>query len=307
MALEKEFRLALDDITKLVDAGRESGQLTYDDVKILTSHDVDSSEDFEDLLTTVGMRGIDVLEVQPKLPSSTLEQKLEEEVEDVELDLAPGALENTNDPVRIYLHQMGMVPLLTREEEVDIAKRIERGQLSTMKALSRSPLVIRQILVIGEDLKRGIRSIKEIVVFDDEELTEENEQNCVNDLTHRIDELQKHYARTDQLAGRLQIIGAKQKARQYHRCRFSLGREIVRISLIMRNLGLSGRERQRLIDRVNRIVDIMSSIDRHSLAVVLLQLFTARALNLLSQVPYRDSVAATWKDWKAMPALPSIN
>ena len=132
MTLEKEFRLALDDITKLVDAGRESGQLMYDDVKSLTSHDVDSSEDFEDLLTTVGMRGIDVLEVQPELPSSTLEQKLEEEVEDVQFDLAPGALENTNDPMRVYL------PLLTREGEVDIAKRIVKRVPPTCSKLRRS-------------------------------------------------------------------------------------------------------------------------------------------------------------------------
>ena len=92
---------------------------------------------------------------------------------DIGLVPPPGALEKTNDPVRIYLREMGGVPLLTREGEVDIAKRIERGQLNALKALSRSPLVIRQILAIGEDLKRGIRSIKEIVVFDEEGITEE--------------------------------------------------------------------------------------------------------------------------------------
>ena len=258
---EKEFRLALDDITKLIDAGREKGHLTYNEVNDLIPHDVHSPEDLDDLLTTIGTRGIDVLEGQPELPSSALEKKFEEEVEAGELDLTPDALEKTNDPVRIYLREMGIVPLLTREGEVDIAKRIERGQLSALKALSRSPLVIRQILVIGEDLKRGIRSIKEIVVFDEEEITEETLQNCVKDITYRIDELQKHYKRANQLAGRLPTIVAKQKAREYRRCRFSLGREIVRISLIVRNLGLSNCERKRLIDRVNRTVDIMRSLD----------------------------------------------
>jgi RNA polymerase primary sigma factor len=250
---EKEFRLALDDVTKLIDAGRE--------VNGLIPHDVHSSEDLDDLVTIIGTRAIDVLESQSKLPSAALERKFEEEVEDGELDLTPGALENTNDPVRIYLRQMGIVALLTRGEEVDISKRIERGQLSALKALSRSPLVIRQILVIGEDLKRGIRSIKEIVVFDEDGITEETSQNCVEDITYRIDELQKHYTRADQLVGRLSTIVAKQKARGYRRCRFSLGREIVRVSLIVRNLGLSNCERQRLIDRVNRTVDIMRSLD----------------------------------------------
>jgi RNA polymerase primary sigma factor len=253
--------LALDDITKLIDAGKETGQFTYNDVKSLIPHDVHSSEGLDDLVTTSGTRAIDVLEGQSKLPSAALERKFEEEVEDGELDLTPGALENTDDPVRIYLRQMGIVPLLTREEEVDISKRIERGQLSALKALSRSPLVIRQILVIGEDLKRGIRSIKEIVAFDDEEITEENLQNCFKDFAYHIDELQKHYTKANQLAGRLPTIVAKRKAHEYRRSRFILGREIVRTSLIVRNLGLSNCELQRLIDRVNRTVDIMRSLD----------------------------------------------
>jgi RNA polymerase primary sigma factor len=110
-------------------------------------------------------------------------------------------------------------------------------------------------------LKRGILSITEVVIFDEEELTEETLQSCVADITDRIDELQKHYRRANQLAGRLPTIVAKQKAREYHPCRFSLAREIVRISLTVRNLGLTSCERQRLIDRVNRRVDIMRTLD----------------------------------------------
>src|SRR5208282_3439994 len=259
-ALKEEFRLALDDITKLIDAGRDKGHLTYNEVNDLIPHDVHCPEDLDDLITTIGTRGIDMLEGQPELPSSALEEKFEEEVE--ALDLAPDTVEKTNDPVRIYLREMGMVPLLTREGEVDIAKRIERGQLSALKALSRSPLVIQQILVIGEDLKRGIRSIKEIVVFDEDEITDGTLQNRFNAITDRIDELQKHYRRANQLARRLPTIVAKQKAPQYRRCRGGLDREMVRISLIVRNLGLSNCERKRLIDRLNRTVDIMRSLDR---------------------------------------------
>jgi RNA polymerase primary sigma factor len=254
--------LALDDITKLIDAGREKGHLTYNEVNDPIPHDVHSPEDLDDLLTTIGTRGMDVLEGQPELPSSTFEKQFEEEADAGEFDLTPSALEKTNDPVRIYLRAMGTVPLLTREGEVDIARRIERGQLNALKALSRSPLVIRQILVIGEDLKRGIRSIKEIVIFDDEEeIIEETLQNSVEDITYRIDELQEHYRRANQLAARLPTIVAKLKAREYRRCRRSLAREIVRISLIVRNLGLSNCERKRLVDRVNRTVDIMRSLD----------------------------------------------
>src|SRR5712691_12656 len=228
-------------------------------------NDVRSPEDLDDVLATIGTLGIDVLERQPKLPSSVLKRKFEEEVEpgeDLGLDLVPGAVEPTDDPVRIYLREMGVVPLLTREGEVDIAKRIERGQRRVLKALSRSPVVIRQVLAIGEDLKSGARSIKEIVAFDEDEITEKVLQNGVKDTNCRVDKLQKHYKRASQLAGRLSTIPAEKKAREYSRCRCGLGREIVRISLIIRNLGLTNVERKRVIDRVNKTVDIMRSLDR---------------------------------------------
>src|ERR1019366_528346 len=176
---------ALDDVKKLIDAGKEKGYLAYNQVDDLIPNDVRSPEDLDDVLATIGTLGIDVLERQPKLPSSVLKGNFEEEVEPGEvigLVPPPGALEKTDDPIRIYLREMGVVPLLTREGEVDIAKRIERGQRRVLKALSRSPIVIRQILAIAEDLKHGVRPIKEIVVFDEEEITEKVLQNGVKDI-----------------------------------------------------------------------------------------------------------------------------
>src|SRR5205823_11784757 len=149
-------------------------------------------DDLDDLLTTIGTQGIDVLDGAKGLPS---EQKFEdlEEGEDVELDLTPGALEKTNDPVRMYLREMGTVPLLTREGEVEIAKRIERGQIRVLKALSRSPIVIRELLNLGEDLKKNVRSIKEVVTFDEEEISDEILQNRLNEFTGKIDDMAKLY------------------------------------------------------------------------------------------------------------------
>jgi len=187
--------------------------------------------------------------------------------DEIELDLTPDALEETNDLVRIYLRRMGMVPLLTREGEVDIAKCIERGPVRALKALSRSPIAIRQIIAIREDLNLGVRSIKEIVVFDEDEVTEEMLQNRAKDVTTGIHELQKHYRRASQLARRLPTIPSRQKAREYCRCRFGLGREIVRISRIIRKLGLTNCECRRLIDRVNKTVDTMCSLDRQASAL----------------------------------------
>ncbi len=263
MALEDKY----DDIKKLIDAGKEKGYLTYSEVNDLIPRDVHSPEDLDDLLTTIGTQGIDVLEGQPKLPSSEMAKKFEQEIEageDVELDLTPGALEKTNDPVRMYLREMGTVPLLTREGEVEIAKRIERGQLRVLKALSRSPIIIREIIAIGEDLERGVRSIKEVVIFDEEELTDEVLINRLKEVTGRIQELGKHYKKAVQLAEKLKELSEKKRPRDYRRSRWHLGREQVELSRLIRYLGFTNPERKRLIDKVNRTVEQMRALDRQT-------------------------------------------
>src|SRR5205814_3319961 len=88
--------------------------------------------------------------------------------EDLELDLSAGALEKTNDPVRLYLREMGVVPLLTREGEVAIAKRIERGQIKTQKAIARSPIAISELLKIVEELAALNINIREVVNFSEQ-------------------------------------------------------------------------------------------------------------------------------------------
>jgi len=254
------------DIKKLIDAGKEKGYLTYNEVNDLIPHDLHSPEDLDDLLTTIGTQGIDLLEGS-KLPSSQLEKRFDaelgEEGEEVELDLTPGALEKTNDPVRMYLREMGTVPLLTREGEVEIAKRIERGQLKVLKALSRSPIVVREILALGEDLKKGVRSIKEIVTFDEEEITEEVLMNRLKDMTGKIDEIGKHYKKGAVLTEKLQAFPvAKKKSKEYRRCRMSLGRELVRLSRDVRKLGFTNPERKRLTERLMKMVEQMRSLER---------------------------------------------
>ena len=261
MALDDKY----DDIKKLIDAGKEKGYLTYDQVNDLIPHDVHSPEDLDDLLTTIGTQGIDVLEGPAKLPSSALEKKfeeVEEAGEDVELDLTPGTLEKTNDPVRMYLREMGTVPLLTREGEVEIAKRIERGQNRVLKALSRSPIVIRELLGLGEDLKKDVRSIKEVVTFDEEEITEEILQNRLKEFTGKIDDLAKHYKKANQVAEKFADISQKKRPRDYRRYRMHLARSIVQVSLAVRRLGFTNTERKRLIERVIKTVDNMRSLDR---------------------------------------------
>jgi RNA polymerase primary sigma factor len=257
LALDDKF----EDIKKLIDAGKEKGYLTYDQVNDLIPGDVHSPDDLDDLLTTIGTQGIDVLDSTKGLPS---EQKFEdlEESEDVELDLTPGAMEKTNDPVRMYLREMGTVPLLTREGEVEIAKRIERGQLRVLKALSRSPIVIKEILALGEDLKRGVRSIKELVAFDEEEITDEIVQARLKNFVGKIDDVSKHYKKVQQVEEKLANLAQKKKPREHRRARWALGRAQVQVSKGIRNLKFTTPERKRLIERVNKTVESMRALER---------------------------------------------
>ncbi len=261
MALDDKY----DDIKKLIDTGKEKGYLTYDQVNDLIPHDVHSPEDLDDLLTTIGTQGIDVLE-GPKLPSAALDKKFDEseEGEDVELDLTPGALEKTNDPVRMYLREMGTVPLLTREGEVEIAKRIERGQIRVLKALSRSPIVIRELLTLGEDLKKNVRSIKEVVTFDEEEITDEILQNRLNEFTGKIDDMAKLYKKANVLEEKYKEVSLKKHPKDHRRARRKLARGIIAVSIAVRRLGFTNAERKRLIERVNKTVDGMRSLDRQA-------------------------------------------
>ena len=254
MALDDKYE---EDIQKLIDVGKEKGYLTYNEVNDLIPGDLTSPEDLEDLMNTIGTQGIDILEGGPKVSGDGFD---DEEGEDVELDLTPGTLEKTNDPVRMYLREMGTVPLLTREGEVEIAKRIERGQLRVMKAVSRSPIVIREILALGEDLRRGVRNIKEVVTFDEEELTEEVLAGRVRKLTARTDNIVKHQKKM--IALQEKLAGIKGKPKEQRKLRWLIGREMVLITRIVRDIKYTNPERKRLLDKVNKTVDSMRMLER---------------------------------------------
>ena len=265
--MESRKNLAIDDkfehdIDTIIEVGKEKGYLTYGDVNDMLPEEIGSGDDLDDLITTIGTQGIDLLDA-PKFPG---DKDFElEEGEDVELDLTPGTLEKTNDPVRMYLREMGTVPLLTREGEVEIAKRIERGQLRVLKAISRSPIVIREIAALGEDLKRGVRNVKEVVIFDEEELTEEVVLTRVKATVARIDTLVKHQKKIQAFEEKQVATTAsanKAKLKEARRLRWMIAREKVFISRIVRELKYTPMERKRLLDKVNKTVDTMRTLER---------------------------------------------
>ncbi len=250
-----------EDVQGLIETGKEKGYLTYGDVNDALPDEIGTPDDLDDLITTIGTQGIDLLDA-PKFPG---DKDFElEEGEDVELDLTPGTLEKTNDPVRMYLREMGTVPLLTREGEVEIAKRIERGQMRVLKAISRSPIVIREIAALGEDLKRGVRNVKEVVIFDEEELTEEVVLTRVRATVTRTDALVKHQKKIAQLEEKQEAIspGSKTKVKEARKLRWGIARERVYVSRIVRELKYTAMERKRLLDKVNKTVDTMRTLER---------------------------------------------
>src|ERR1035438_4938980 len=117
---------------------------------------------------------------------------------------------------------------------------------------------------MGEDLKRGVRSVKEVVLFDEDEITEDVLLNRMKDITGKIDELFKHYKKSELLVEKLAGIPQKKNARMHRKVRWGLGRQQVGVSRIIRKLGFTNNERKRLIDRVNKTVDSMRGLDKRS-------------------------------------------
>ena len=248
----------------IVEVGKEKGYLTFGEVNDLLPGDITSPDDLDDLLTTINTQGIE-LGGDERRDRDKYEPEAGEESEDVELDLSPGTLEKTNDPVRMYLREMGTVPLLTREGEVEIAKRIERGQLRVMKAISRSPIVIREIVALGEDLRRGVRNIKEVVTFDEEELTEEILQARVRATVGRIEVILKHQKKIAGHEEKLEAATAKDskvKIKEQRKLRWLIGREHVYVNRVIRELKYTNGEKKRLLDKVNKTVDAMRTLER---------------------------------------------
>jgi RNA polymerase primary sigma factor len=216
----------------------------------------------EDLATMLDRQGIDVSR-EGELPSEHQGKSGSdpEPEEDGEFTLTSDVLEKTSDPVRLYLREMGTVPLLTRQGEIEIAKRFERGHLRVLKAISRSPVVIQELLTIGADLKRGTRSIKDLVVFDEEEITDAILLARAKATIDLIDAVAAHYKRVQTGKGKLAGIDPKKYPKRYRGCRWSLEREMVALSRAIRSLKYTQPERQRMIDRVNTTADAMRALD----------------------------------------------
>src|SRR5260370_27128008 len=189
MSIEEKY----DEVRQLINIGKEKGYLLDGEVNELLRWEITSSDELGDLFNAFGSAGIEVIDSDQKYLRGDVKRiaRTAEGAEEDELDLTPGALDKTNDPVRMYLREMGTVPLLTREGEVEIARRIERGKLAVIKSISRTPIIAKRVITLGDQLHSGERTIRELVIFNDEEITDERIQERSKQVQKQIDAVRR--------------------------------------------------------------------------------------------------------------------
>src|SRR5437667_8560888 len=255
---------------RLLQLGGDKKFLSYDDLNRELPENVVSPDDIEDVLQKLDASNIHVADSDERLieQAAAIATDDEESEEDLELDLSAGALEKTNDPVRLYLREMGVVPLLTREGEVAIAKRIERGQIKTQKTIARSPIAVSELLKVGEELAAGIINIREVVTFSEQaELAgEEDKADEYREWTiegiENIRRLFKNALKEWVKLRAEQKITRGKKTRKLLRLRRKTGRLRIETADEIGRLNMTERTRQRLINAIRNVQKEVRSAER---------------------------------------------
>jgi len=252
-----------DVMERLLELGGDKKYLTFDDLNRELPDNVVSPDDIEDVLQKLDSSNIPVADSDEQLLAQAAAVVTDDEDEtldeDIELDLSAGALEKTNDPVRLYLREMGVVPLLTREGEVAIAKRIERGQLKTQKAIARSPIAVKELLRIGEELEAGNLNIREIVNFSeqaeltgDEDKAEEYRAWTIEGIQNIRKLFKQGLKEWEKLRAEQKITRGK-KSKKVMRLRRKVARIRLEIAQEIGRLNMTERARQRLINAIRAV------------------------------------------------------
>lgn len=261
MSIEDKDR---DDVMeRLLELGGDKKYLTFDDLNRELPDNVVSPDDIEDVLQKLDSSNIPVADSDEQLLAQAASVVTDDEDEtldeDIELDLSAGALEKTNDPVRLYLREMGVVPLLTREGEVAIAKRIERGQLKTQKAIARSPIAVKELLRIGEELEAGNLNIRDIVNFSeqaeltgDEDKAEEYRAWTIEGIQNIRKLFKQGLKEFEKLRAEQKITRGK-KSKKVMRLRRKVARIRLEIAQEIGRLNMTERARQRLINAIRAV------------------------------------------------------
>ena len=262
MSIEEKY----DEVRELIHMGKERGYLLYDEVNDLLPEGICSSDELDSIFSLFGSAGIEVIDSEQKFQDDAKkdEKRGEEAGEDGDFDLTALTLDKTNDPVRMYLREMGTVPLLSREGEVEIAKRIEHGQKIVLKALSRSPLVVREILGIGDKLRKDLLNIREVVTLNEEELTEDRLEEKKLEVLDVIDSIRRHERSANRM--RAKLGHCRKGTRQHKKYLSLLARYRIPIAWKVRALELNPMQHNRLVgiikDTVDQVVAMEHTVHR---------------------------------------------
>jgi len=230
---------------------RERGYLLTRELNSAHPPSDSSSEELDELFSALERDGLEIYEDAAEAAAPVVADPASTPGDNAEPDYvvsehAPQLADQVSDPVRTYLREMGTVPLLTRELEVEIAKRMERGQLLVMKTLSRSPLVLKELVAVGANLRRGDVPIRSLIHFDEEDLTERKIEEKTRETLRVIDRIEKLRGAVLDRAPRMNH--AKKPNRPRHsRLSTKLARTRVEMSLLVRSIRFHEREKKRLI------------------------------------------------------------
>jgi RNA polymerase primary sigma factor len=207
------------ELRELIDLGKEKGFLTFDEVNDILPPDMVSPEQLDDVMVMFGEQDIELVDEASNIKISKTQVEKEKVEEDVDAD---AGYTRGNDPVRMYLRKMGSVSLLTREGEVDIAKRIEDGDKQVFNAVIRTPIAIKEILTLGEQIARGQVKLKNAVKDyeeDDAEFDEEAALKRIKKLIAKIRELneknRRDQLRIEKIHARLNALKGGRKGKAY--------------------------------------------------------------------------------------------
>ena len=242
LSLEEKY----DEVQQLIIIGKERGFLLFNEINDLLPHGVTSSEEIDELFSILSTLGIEVLDSEDKYKEK---KRLGKTTDGADVDLQPVLLEKTSDPVRMYLREMGTVPLLTKEGEVEIAKRIERGKQKILKMISRTPTMVSTIIRLGDQLKDGQRTIRELIVFHEDEVTDARLKVRGHEVLQQINAIRKAHLKAKKKEAKLDSIPKRDK-RRYRQYRWKALRSQVELSQLIRQVEFTEQIKQHLIEDI---------------------------------------------------------
>ncbi|GAB4229428.1 MAG: RNA polymerase sigma factor RpoD [Acidobacteriota bacterium] len=260
--LLSEFEDKYEGLRELLTAGQERGYLLYDEVNDLLPDDLETGEDLDAIFSLFGDAGIEVIDSEEDfggLKKAAAAARQQVDAEELEAP-AEEELEKTNDPVRMYLREMGTVPLLTREGEVEIAKRIERGKNTVLKALSRSPVIFSELRRFRELLDDPEFNLKNLVNFPEEEITEKVLRERRKDLIAKLDKIAEYEEEIRKL--RQQLVKTRKGSQKQKTLLSKLARYRIPVARLIRELDLTEEVRDQLVNRIKQVVERILTLER---------------------------------------------